>query len=72
MPDRDVATIRYLTYYLHATIIAKSAFAASDGEGRPKDRGVEKFYDAIPPLLPSAAATTAQARPALATWMGTA
>ena len=51
MPDRDVATIRYLTYYLHATIIAKSAFAASDGESRLKHRGDKKFYDSIPPLL---------------------
>ena len=34
MPDRDVATTRDLIHYQHATIIAKSAFAASDGESR--------------------------------------
>ncbi len=31
MPDRDVSTIRDLIYYQYAKIIAKSAFAASDG-----------------------------------------
>jgi hypothetical protein len=71
MPDRDVRTIRDLVCYQYATIIAKSAFAASDGEGRLKHRGDKKFYDSIPPLLPSVAATTAQARSTLATWMGT-
>ena len=71
MPDREVATIRDLIYYQYATIIAKSAFAASDGESRLKHRGDKKFYDSIPPLLPSAAAATAQARPTLATWTGT-
>ena len=63
MPDRDVATIRDIVHYQYATIIAKSAFAASDGESRLKLRGDKKFYDSIPPLLPSAAATTAQADP---------
>ena len=71
MPDRDVATIRDLIYYQYATIIAKSAFAASDGESSLKLRGDKKFYDSIPPLLPSAAAATAQARSTKATWTGT-
>ena len=65
MPDRDVSIIRDLIYYQYATIIAKSAFAASDGESRLKLRGDKKFDDPIPPLPPSAAATTAQAR---STW----
>jgi hypothetical protein len=68
MPDRDVALIRDLIHYQHATIIANNAFAASDGESRLKHRGDKKFYDFIPALLPSTAATTAQARPTLATW----
>ena len=50
MPDREVSTIRDLTYYLHATIIAKSALAASDGESRLRDRDDKKFYNSIPPL----------------------
>jgi hypothetical protein len=50
MPDRDAATIRDLIYYEYATIIAKSAFVASDGESRLKHRGDEKFYDSIPPV----------------------
>ena len=61
MPDREVATIRDLIYYQNARIIAKSAFAASDC--RLKHRGDKKFYDSIPPVLPSAAAATAQALP---------
>ncbi len=68
MPDRDVSTIRDLIYYQYAKIIAKSAFAASDGESSLKHRDDKKFYDSISPLLPSAAAATAQARSALATW----
>ncbi len=68
MPDRDVATTRDLIYYQYATIIAKSAFAASDGESSLRHRGGKKFYDSIPPLVPSAAAAPAQARPTLATW----
>ena len=71
MRDRDVRTIRDLIYHQHATIIAKSAFAASDGESRLKHRGDKQFHDAIPPLLPSAAAAPAQAWPTLATWTGT-
>jgi hypothetical protein len=51
MPDRDVATIRDLIHYQYAKIIAKSAFAASDGESSLKHRGHKKFYDSIPPLL---------------------
>jgi len=51
MPDRDVNTIRDLIHYQHATIIAKSAFAASDGESRLKFRGDKKFHDSIPPVL---------------------
>jgi hypothetical protein len=53
MPDRDVVTIRDLVYYQYATIIAKSAFAASDGrEGyRLTHRDDKRFYDSIPPLL---------------------
>ena len=70
MPDREVSTIRDLIHYQHATIIAKSAFAASHGECRLKQRGDRKLHDPIPPLLPSAAATTAQAHSALATWTG--
>jgi hypothetical protein len=62
MPDRDVNTIRDLIYYQYAKIIAKSAFAAPDG--------VQEVYDSITPLLPSAAAATAQARPTLETWTG--
>ena len=50
MPDRDVATTRDLIHYQHATIIAKNAFAVSDGESRLKLRGDKKFYDSIPPL----------------------
>ena len=72
MPDRNVAIIRDLTYYQYDKIIAQSAFAASDGESRLKLRGDKKFHDSIPPLLPSAAAATAQARSTLATWTGTA
>ena len=53
MPDRHVSTIRDLIYYQHATIIAKSAFAASDRESRLKYRGDKKFHDSIPPVLPS-------------------
>ncbi|HUJ67889.1 MAG TPA: hypothetical protein VLW86_00105, partial [Syntrophorhabdales bacterium] len=68
---RDVATIRDLSHYQYATIIGKSAFAASDGESRLKPRGDKKLYDAIPPLLPSAAAATVQARPTEATWTRT-
>lgn len=51
MPDRDVSTVRDLIYYQHVRIIAKSAFAASDGESSLKHRGDKKFYDSIPPLL---------------------
>jgi hypothetical protein len=72
MPDRDVRTIRDLIHHQRATIIAKSALAVPDGESRLKHRGDKKFRDSIPPLLPSAAVTTAQARPALTTWTGTA
>jgi hypothetical protein len=50
MPDRDVATIRDLIYYQYAKIVAKSAFAASDGESSLKLRDDKKFYDSIPPL----------------------
>ena len=71
MPDRDVRTNRDLVDYRCATIIAKSAFAASDGESGLKHRGDKKFYDSIPQLLPSATATAAQARQALGTWTGT-
>jgi hypothetical protein len=71
MPGRDVATIKDPIYYQYAKIKAKSAFAASDGESRLKHRGDKKLHASIPPLLPSAAVTTAQARSALATWTGT-
>jgi hypothetical protein len=73
MPDRDVVTIRDLVYYQYATIIAKSAFAAFGGRQgyRLTHRDDKRFYDSIPPLLPSAAAATAQARPTLTTWTGT-
>jgi len=70
MPYRDLSTVRDLIHYRYATIIAKSAFAASDGESSLKHRDDKKFYDAIPPRLPSAAARTARARPTLATWTG--
>ncbi len=71
MTDRDVPTIRDPINYQYATIIAQSAFAASEGESRLKHRGDKKLYDSIPPILLSAAVTTAQARPTLATWTGT-
>jgi hypothetical protein len=64
MPDRDVTFIRDLVYHQYATIIAKSALAASDGES---SRGDKKLCGSIPPLLPSAADTTAQAHPTKAT-----
>ena len=60
MSDRDAATIRDLIHYQYAIIIAQSAFAASDGESWLKLWGDKKFYNSISPLLPSAAATTAQ------------
>jgi hypothetical protein len=50
MPDRDVAFIRDVFHYQYAKIIARSAFAASDGESRLKHRGDKKFYNSIPPL----------------------
>jgi len=68
MPERDVNTIREFIHYQYATIIAKSAFAVSDGESRLKLRGDKKDFDAFPPLLPSAAAAIAQAWPTKATW----
>ena len=71
MPERDVRTIRDLIHYQYGRIIAKSAFAASDGESSSKLRGDKKFHDSLPPLLPSAAAATAQARPTETIWMGT-
>ncbi len=71
MPDGDVTTVRELIYYQYDTIIAKSAFAAFDGEDKLKHRGDKKYYGSIPPLLPSAAAATAQARSPLAAWTGT-
>ena len=36
MPYRDLSTVRDLIHYRYATIIAKSAFAASDGESSLK------------------------------------
>jgi hypothetical protein len=71
MPDRDVAFIRDVFHYQYATIIAKSALAASDGESSLKLRGDKKFHDSIPPLLPSAAATTAQVHSTKTIWTGT-
>jgi len=68
MPDRDVRTITDIIYYRDATIIAKSAFVASNGENRLKHRGDKRSQDSISPLFPSAAAAIAQARSALATW----
>jgi len=50
MPDRELSTIRDLIHCQHATIIAKNAFAVSDGESSLKHRGDKKFYDSIPPL----------------------
>jgi len=52
MPDRDVKTIKDLIHYQHATIIAKSAFAASDGESRLKLRGDKKLLDFHPAASP--------------------
>jgi len=66
--DRDAATTRDLICHQNATIISKSAFAASDVESRVKRRGDRKLHDSIPPLLPSVAAAPAQPRSALATW----
>ena len=64
MPDRDVAFIRDLIYCQNAKIIAESAFAGSDGESRLKHRGdTRSCITPIPPLLPSTAPATAQARP---------
>ncbi len=51
MPDREVSTIRDLTCCQNATIVAKGAFAVSDGKSRLKHRGDKKFYDSIPPLV---------------------
>jgi hypothetical protein len=57
MPDRNVSTSRDLIYHQHTKIIAKRAFAVSDGvQGLYpfcglKHRGDKKFYDVIPPLL---------------------
>jgi hypothetical protein len=39
MPDRDVRIIRDLIHYQYATIIAKSAFAASDGREQAETPG---------------------------------
>ncbi len=50
MPDRDVTTITDLIYYQYATISAKSAFAACDGESSLKLRGDKRSHDSIPPL----------------------
>jgi hypothetical protein len=60
MPDRDAAAMRDLIYCHYAKIIAKSAFAASDGESSGaqglysfcslKHRGDKKSYDSIPPI----------------------
>jgi len=52
MTDRDVNTIRDFIHYQHATIIAKSAFAASDGESRLKLRGDKMFLDFHPAASP--------------------
>ena len=52
MPGRDVKTIRDLIHYQHATIIAKSASAASDGESRLKLRGDKKLLDFHPAASP--------------------
>jgi len=62
MPDGDVNTIRGPIHYQYATIIAKSAFAASDGENGLKLRGDKKFREPIPPLLPPAACRTCSGR----------
>ena len=51
MPDKDVNTIRDLICYQYAKMIAKSAFAAFDGESSLKHRGDKKCYDSIPPVL---------------------
>ena len=39
MQDRDLSTVRNLIHYQYATIMAKNAFAASDGESGLKRRG---------------------------------
>ena len=57
MPERDVGTIRDPICFQYATIGAKSAFAASDGESRPKLRGDKKPHDSIPPLLHNCSGT---------------
>src|SRR5271157_4293979 len=52
MPDRDVNTIRDIIHYQYATIIAKSAFAASDGESSLKHWGDKKLLDFHPAASP--------------------
>jgi len=48
MPERDVNTIRDLIHYQYAAIIAKSPFAAADGESRLKLRGDKQLLDFHP------------------------
>ena len=52
MQDRVVNTIRVLIHYQYATIIAKSAFAASGGESSLSYRGDKKLLDFHPAASP--------------------
>ena len=52
MTDRDVRTIRDLIHCQYATIIAKSAFAAFDGESSLKHHGNKKLLDFHPAASP--------------------
>ena len=49
---QDVGTIRDVIHYQYTTIIAESAFAASDGESRLKVRGDKKLLDFHPAASP--------------------
>ena len=52
MPDRDVKTIRDLIHYQCATIIAKSAFAASDGREQAEAPGRQEVLWLHPAASP--------------------
>ena len=70
MADRDVRTIRDLIHYEYATIIAKSAFATSDGESRPEQRGDKKLLDFRPAASPLCRCRNCSGTADMATWTG--